>query len=300
MGSADTGRHIGMIEATTMVDGIAAGDEAATETPETIAVEVQWSAVLEMAASRMGLSVDRLGESLTVCSDGETRVAFCGIAGNRSGQAAHTLCQSDGWLRRYLASRGIPTMDGEVVGLNSPNHAYDIAERLGFPLVARRPHREASPEAVAHDMDAFRRLWRRLQASSRRVGRDQVIVERAVDTRHLIAVAGDWVEVIPIDEITAQGPAPNSDSATPRGDTAAVGRATDLAPRAVAVLPDLGYAMVRLAERADGGNLATVVDGIDPAFGRWWRPSDAVAERIAAEVLRLEFGAPSPQRNAHN
>lgn len=276
-----------MIGAIMMVDEIAVGDEAARDSPETIAVEVRWSAILEMAASRMGLTVERLGESLAVCGDGENRVAFCGIAGNLSGQVAFSLCRSDGWLRRYLASRGIRTMDGEIVGLSSSRHAYEIAERLGFPLVVRRPHTEAPADAVAHDMDTFRRLWERLRAGARRAGRDQVMVERAVNIRRLIAVTGDRVDVIPIDESTAI-------------DSAA-GTTTDLALRAVAALPDLRYAMVRLAHTADDGEGATVVDGIDPTFGRWWRPSEALAERIAAEVLRLEFGAASaPERNLHN
>lgn len=267
-------------------DPLTSTEEPEAEPLNTAAISATWSSVLERAAGRMGLNPSRLAENIVVCSGGKAQVAFWGVVGNQSGRVAHALCRNDGWVRRYLASKGIPTVAGAIVGLGSASHAHDTAERLGFPLVVRPSDQQASPEWVVEDAAGLRDLWQRLRSNSRKVARRQVVIERVAEVTYLAVVIGRRAEVLR----QPNGDGAGSDALSGHRDTLP-GSAT-LAMRAVTALPGLRCGMVRLAEVNDGdGGRATVVDGVDPTFGRWWSPGpeDALAERLAEDVLRFEF-----------
>lgn len=226
------------------------------------------SMMLERAARKRGLTVQRLDGEVVVCGDDRRSVVFHGWCGAGSSKVAHELCGNVPWLRGHVAAHGLPVVPTAWVDRDDVAQALAAAQTLGLPVWLVGVDSDSHcHEGVADDATGFRQLWQRVvgqtRATSAYVQRPYRVVQ------DLVVVAGEVVA------------------------GSGGGEMDRLAVRAVEAVPGLRYAAVRLVTGTAGAAGADVqVDRVDPAMLWPASPShDAAAVAVADAVLNVEFGA---------
>lgn len=222
------------------------------------------SRLLEQVARERGLAVHRLTPELLVCTDGQRRVVFHGLAGTRPGRVTEVLCGNDAWLRAYLARCGLPVVPTRLVDLSDAGYAQRAAEELGFPVRLRLATTPDGP--IASDVEPFHEHLHALQEQASSL-RAPVILEVPSDQTVDLAVVGGHAVVA---GQARDLPAPE---------------VHDLAVRAVVCLPGTRCGLVRVTGEASGPRL----DSVDPAFRAGFRSGGVTGAELGSAILDLEF-----------
>jgi hypothetical protein len=239
------------------------------------------STLVRAAARKGGWRTRALGKHVVVCDDGTHRIAFRGFAGPGVSTVAELVCQNDAWVRRHLATRGLPVLETELVGAGDVEYAWQAAQRLGLPVIARLADEPIARggHAVVTDRSSLVDFWDdRVRAGDPRHTR--ILLERQAPgtTVWQVAVVGSRVVAV--------------DSAEPdllrtgEGWLEVVG---EIAYRAVAALPGARYGSVEIiADVSQPPATGLRIKRVDPLL-RNWVGDDAAGAAIAQAILDLEL-----------
>ena len=140
------------------------------------------SMLLETEALRVGLRTRRLSRDVFLADDPATgtMIGFTDSESSATGMASSVAAARKGVTRDLLALAGLPAPEGAVVAVEDREAAYEVARKLGFPLVVK-PAGGSKGVAVTIGITSQEELARALdEVASSKYADTGVVVERFV------------------------------------------------------------------------------------------------------------------------